>query len=64
MFLQVIDFTRVDIFRDPGQNDNMMMKGNEMSYEEIQEAMLACEAAGDVEGAELYQSMLDELGGL
>lgn len=31
------------------------------AYLEIQEAMLAAEAAGDIEGAEFYQSMLDEM---
>ena len=35
-----------------------------MNYEEIQELMLEAEANGDVEAAEIYQSMLDELGGL
>jgi len=30
-----------------------------MTYAEIQDAMLACEADGDVEGAEYYQQLLD-----
>lgn len=35
-----------------------------MDYLEIQELMLAAEAAGDIDAAEVYQAMLDEMGDL
>ncbi len=35
-----------------------------MTRDEIADAMEACEAAGDIEGAETYQGMLDEMDGI
>ena len=37
------------------------MSGQEAYYLELQVAMQACELAGDIEGAEHYQQMMDEL---
>ena len=35
-----------------------------MTRQQIYEAMVACEEADNIEGAEIYQSMLDEIDGL
>ena len=35
-----------------------------MDRQEIQDAMEACEQAGDVDGAEHYQQMLDDMDGI